>query len=100
MKEITNNNFLDWEKIKEKKILILGASWCGPCRALLNRWNDIEFENVYYADLTNGHTGRVKREILIEQIPLTIIFENGYEVNRIQGLYNPEDILDGSQDQA
>lgn len=100
MKELTNNNLAEFEKIKEKKVMILSAPWCGPCRALIKKWDETDFENVYHVDLTSGRTGRYKRTYNIQHIPLSIIFENGFEVDRIEGDYDPYTIIDGSQDQA
>lgn len=87
MKDVTSLEFSTLQKEGKKILLDLWAPWCGPCRMLIPRleqmsenYNDVEFvkinvdENRDFA-MTMG----------IRNVPTVIIFNGGEEISRMIG---------------
>lgn len=85
------------EKVKKSKTAVLVdffATWCGPCQAMspiIDELADEKEYEVYKVDVDENNDLASSYEIA--SIPTVVIFKDGKEVNRLQGLQNKENLL-------
>lgn len=87
----------DFEKfLKEDKdiaIIDFFATWCGPCKMLAPVLEDISNEiNVMKIDIDEERDFSI--DMGIEVVPTMLIYKNGVEVNRIEGVISKQEILE------
>ncbi|BAU80141.1 thioredoxin domain [Tokyovirus A1] len=89
--ELTDGNFARAIRSNTFYVVDAWASWCGPCRAMLPKFDeltaacarkDVSFAKVHVADPASA---RVKDALKISSLPTFIIFKNGVEVARKSG---------------
>ena len=95
---ITSENFDRTVMQSEKTVLIdFWAGWCGPCRMLAPRIDEIAEE---YADtVTVGKINVDEQPQLaaafgVESIPTLIAFKNGVPLGALVGLQTKESVID------
>ena len=97
MKVITQDTFKD-ETANGVVVVDMYADWCGPCRALTPMLEEMDgtIENVTFVKLDTDEAMAVAEqkgiqsvpdEFEVISIPTVIIFKNGKEFSRINGLY-------------
>lgn len=77
----------------DKKLLIFGSSWCGPCGQLKNSIIDNKNSlnlNIYTIDV--DVVTSITSSLGIRSIPALVVFKDGKELARKIG-YTPLDIL-------
>lgn len=87
----------DFEKfLKEDKdiaIIDFFATWCGPCKMLALVLEEISNEiNVMKIDIDEERDFSI--DMGIEVVPTMLIYKNGVEVNRIEGVISKHEILE------
>lgn len=88
MKEITTQELKELQ-LQGKKILVdLKARWCGPCRTLIPRLDEMatQYENVEFVavDVDDNREGCV--ELGIRSVPTVMIFDGDKLVDRSSGV--------------
>lgn len=92
IKHINSDEFN--EILKESKEVFLVdfyADWCGPCRMLAPRLEEIEEVNIYKINVDENSDLAINYGIM--SIPCLISFKDGKEYKRSIGLVEKEDIL-------
>lgn len=87
----------DFEKfLKEDKgiaIIDFFATWCGPCKMIAPVLEEISNEiNVMKIDIDEERDFSI--DMGIEVVPTLLIYKNGVEVNRIEGVISKQEILE------
>ncbi|MCE5296079.1 MAG: thioredoxin [Euryarchaeota archaeon] len=77
--------------IKQDKLVVIDcwAPWCGPCRALAPKIEELSVEmadKVAFGKLNTDENENVALRFNISAIPTVLIFKNGNFVDRIVGL--------------
>lgn len=87
----------DFDKViaENKMVLVdIGATWCPPCRKMLPTVDQIKKEqgsNVYFLAVDGGVDMDVMKHLQFESLPTFIIYKNGKEVWRKQGIVAAEE---------
>jgi rhodanese-related sulfurtransferase len=87
----------DFDKViaENKTVLVdIGATWCPPCRKMLPTVDQIKKEqgsNLYFLAVDGGVDMDVMKHLQFESLPTFIIYKNGKEVWRKQGIVAAEE---------
>lgn len=76
MKSISDDTFEELLSSNSTFMVMFGASWCGPCRALKPQIEKLGREDVVYLDIENS---TVPEKHSIRAVPTLIVFEGGQE---------------------
>jgi thioredoxin 1 len=70
------------------------ADWCGPCHMLKPVLNRLEqsFDDVLFIQVDTEVHATVVESMNISTLPTLVFFKEGYEVDRILGYVNDDDI--------
>jgi len=82
--------------IAEDIVLIeFWATWCGPCRKLAPILKEISDETVVKVGKVNVDNYRAfVQQQGVNIVPTMIIYKDGKEVERLQGAYTKEELMD------
>lgn len=92
MNELTDDTFAHWRMdvldLPEKVIAYFTAPWCGPCRMLKPRLEELERENL---DLTVVRIDvslnpELARQFNIQSVPTLMFFQAGYQQDIVHGI--------------
>lgn len=80
-----------------KKVVKMSAEWCFPCKMLGNviinlddnKLNDFTFGEI---DVDEEFAEEITKDLNIKNIPVTIFFVNGKEVDRLVGAVSSEEL--------
>ena len=63
------------------------ASWCGPCRIMAPRFEELsnEMAKVKFAKLSTEEAPEIAQQFDVMSIPTLILFKDGKEVDRMIG---------------
>ncbi len=82
---------------KDKTVLVdFGAPWCPPCVKMAPVINELESSkdlNFLLVKIDAGVHTDVMKELNIEPIPVFIVYKNGKEVWRKQGIVSKEELI-------
>lgn len=77
------------EVMKSDKLVIVDywASWCGPCRVMAPRFEELsnEMGKVKFAKLSTEEAPEIAQQFEVMSIPTLILFKNGKEIDRMIG---------------
>lgn len=95
-KQMTMDQY--WSKIPKTKTTLVdfGAAWCPPCVKMAPVLNELEQTkdlNFLLVKIDAGVHTDVMKALGIEPIPVFIIYKNGKEVWRRQGVVSKEELL-------
>jgi len=88
IKEVLENN--------EKVLIDFYSSWCGPCKKMAPIIDEIAEESddtVVIAKIDGGEFHKIAQEYNITGVPTLVLFKNGEEVSRLNGLKSKSTIL-------
>ena len=102
MQEINSEQLKQKISMKENFILDLYATWCGPCKIMLNNLNKVNESllkessdpkyKIYKFDIDSDKEF-VVNELGIRSVPTLKIFKNGEEVFSKPGVMSPYDVI-------
>ena len=76
-----------------KKILYFTASWCGPCKALAPRMENLAGQ-INYSKIDVDQNSDLSAKYGIRNVPCLVLVDgNGQELNRMVGVQPDETIL-------
>lgn len=94
MLELNEGNFVDVMSQNKVVVVDFWASWCGPCRALAptyDRWaKDTDPNLALFAKCETDAALPVVEQCGINVLPTVIVFKDGKEVARLEGVSTPE----------
>lgn len=97
-KPVTDSNFEnDVLKSAVPVLVDFWAEWCGPCRALAPKLEEIATElgsKIVIAKLNVDENQQTPEKYRIRGIPAMILFKNGREVGQLVGNHPKDAILD------
>ena len=104
MEQLTTEQLKEKIKSGENFLLDLYATWCGPCKIMLNNLNKVNESlikesnekpkyNIYKYDIDNDKEF-VVTELGIKSVPTIKLFKEGKEVFSRPGIMNPTEVLD------
>jgi thioredoxin len=99
MKNTTGQEILSLQKEGKKVLVDLWAPWCGPCKSLIPRLENMDekYENVEFVKVNVDEDRSYAQGVGIRSVPTVIIFDGDIEVGRLTGAQadtNYTDILD------
>lgn len=99
MKNTTGQEILSLQKQGKKVLVDLWAPWCGPCKSLIPRLENMDekYENVEFVKVNVDEDRSYAQGLGIRSVPTVIIFDGDIEVGRLTGAQadtNYTDILD------
>ena len=99
MKNTTGQEILSLQKEGKKVLVDLWAPWCGPCKSLIPRLENMDekYENVEFVKVNVDEDRSYAKGLGIRSVPTVIIFDGDIEVGRLTGAQadtNYTDILD------
>lgn len=64
------------------------ATWCAPCKRMdpVIRKMESEFDNIKFISIDIDQVSSIAQKYRIRTVPSLLLFKNGLEVNRINGL--------------
>ena len=81
------------KKKNMRKVIKIGAEWCGPCRALDKQLETFKGCEVIKYDVDENES--IAEEYNIRSVPVTILLDDmGNEIKRWIGLFNVNEIND------
>lgn len=93
-----NDNELDSEVASGLTLVKLGASWCGPCRAmeklLLSVSSELEAANIKLLEVDVDESPAIARQLHIKSVPALVAFKDGKSVATKVGLQSKNAILE------
>lgn len=89
--------------IKNNSIIKFSASWCGPCKVLENiivNLDENKVNNVSFGEINvdEEFADEITRNLNIRNIPVTIFFREGKEVNRVVGIITEQEFYNKIRD--
>lgn len=88
IKKYSNENFAD-EIAKGKTFVDFYAEWCGPCRMLNPIIKELAVEmkgSVVFGKVDIDVAEKIAEQFHITSVPTMILFQDGQEIGRIEGL--------------
>lgn len=96
IKELNAANFVSVIETKDKPVLIdFWADWCGPCRMMSGRLNELAEElkdNAVIAKVNVDDEDMLSQSYNVETIPTLLLFHNGKIVQEFVGLTSKEQL--------
>ena len=72
---------------KDKTVLVdVGAKWCPPCKKMKPIIETLKNENYTVLEIDGGEQTSLCKELHITGFPVFIVYKNGIEVSRTEGL--------------
>lgn len=76
-----------------KTLVDFGATWCPPCKKMAPIVDELKAEGKPIVNIDGGVQKSICKELSISMFPTFIVFENGKELKRVQGLATKEELL-------
>ena len=87
MKDVSSSEFSTLQKEGKKILLDLWAPWCGPCRMLIPRLEQMSenYDDVEFVKVNVDENREFAMAMGIRNVPTVIIFNGGEEISRMIG---------------
>jgi thioredoxin 1 len=69
----------------EKVMVKFGASWCGPCRVMDGRLQQLIYDNLNVEKVDVEKFPKIGAKYAIRNLPTIIVFQNGEVAERFEG---------------
>ena len=95
--DLTKENFQAEITKSDKPVLVdFWAVWCGPCQMMAPILHELEAEmpDVQIGKVNVDEQMDLARQFRVVSIPTLIIFKNGQEVQRMDGVTSKEELKD------
>jgi len=96
IKELDATNFVNTIETRDKPVLVdFWADWCGPCRMMSGRLQEIDRElqdKAIIAKVNVDEEGLLSESYNIQSIPTMMVFHNGQIVEEFIGLTSKEQL--------
>jgi len=94
--QIGKENFDKVQSSERPVLLDFYAEWCGPCRAVLPKIDEIAMErpDLFVAKVNVESEKELAERFGIMSIPTLVLIKNGKELRRIKGSRAKAEILD------
>lgn len=88
MKNTTGQEVLSLQKEGKKVLIDLWAPWCGPCKTLIPRLENIDpkYDNVEFVKINVDEERSYAQGLGIRSVPTVLIFDGEQEVGRLTGV--------------
>ena len=98
MVKIIDEGEFENEVLKSEKLILVDffANWCGPCKTMAPILEEVseESDNFKVAKIDIDKQRDLALDYEIEFIPTMILFKNGKEIDRLQGVVSKQAILE------
>ena len=88
MIEVSAQNVMDLQNKGEKILVQLSASWCGPCKTLSPRLDQLsnDYENITFVKVDVDQNMDYAKDLEVRSVPTVLIFDGATLVNRSTGV--------------
>ena len=93
--QMNMNDFNKTISLNKKVLVDIGADWCPPCRKMLPVLAELKKQNAtpyYFLAVDGGNDIEVMRALHSEGLPTFIVYKNGKETWRHQGIVTFEEL--------
>jgi rhodanese-related sulfurtransferase len=78
---------------KDKTVLVdIGAKWCPPCKKMQPILDSLIKQNYNVIQIDGGAQTELCKQLNADAFPLFIVYKNGKEINRKQGMATEEEL--------
>lgn len=90
------------ENSEETWVIDFWADWCGPCKKLAPRFEEVseEMEDVNFGKVDMEEHQRIGTSKNVRALPTMVIYSGGEEVSRKSGLVSKEELKNWVEDNA
>ena len=87
MKDVTGNDVLTLQKEGKKLLVDLWAPWCGPCRSLIPRLEQLDgqYSDIEFIKVNVDENREFAMAHGIRSVPTVIVFNGEQEITKITG---------------
>ena len=87
MKDVTGNDVLSLQKEGKKLLVDLWAPWCGPCRSLIPRLEQLDgqYSDIEFIKVNVDENREFAMAHGIRSVPTVIVFNGEEEITKITG---------------
>lgn len=90
------NQVESFEVVESKKLALVEffTTWCGPCKTQKKILQDVEAQNedLFVAAIDIESAPDIADKLKVKSVPTTILFENGREKWRLDGLQQKDKV--------
>jgi thioredoxin 1 len=88
MIQVSAQNVMDLQNKNEKILVQLSASWCGPCKTLTPRLDQLsnDYEKVTFVKVDVDENMEYAKDLEIRSVPTVLIFNGPTLINRSTGV--------------
>ncbi|MBL7920706.1 MAG: thioredoxin [Bacteroidia bacterium] len=91
-KQISMQDYLKLIPADKTVLVDIGAEWCPPCKKMNHIIEQLEKEKYAVIKIDGGTQTELCKALKIDTFPVFIIYKNGVEVNRKEGVLSLEEL--------
>lgn len=90
--QISKKDFMKSLPIDKKVLVDIGAEWCPPCKKMEPTVSELEKAGFTIIKIDGGAQKELCKELQIGSFPTFIVYENGKELQRLNGIVSKEEL--------